>query len=1029
MFTDMKSVLLSLATAALLLTALPIRAHDVDLFTLGTNGIEAPNILFMVDNSANWNANSQGVTKEQIVHEALYKFLDAIKPDIATKQFNFGIMVFAQGNSPRGGLVYEHFSMLDSVADVEAVQSRLYCDPDNFSGRGAAANLLLCQTQLGMEWDDPLFNDTLFYGSEFLPKTNNAPYATMFNEALLYYGGEAPASGTQDGVWATNNEEGYDAAAVSLGSYVSPMYEGSCAKSYNILLGNGGPDSGENSSAETYLTNLGGVFGSDPLSLSPSNFESNWGDEYARYLADNDVNDNVSGSQTLTTYVLDVFDTTAAQNGPARAAHAFLENIATQGNGNYYAASNVDEVVDSLLAALNEILAVNSVFASTSLPVSVNVRGTSLNQVYMGVFRPRDTQQWTGNLKLYQLGIDSNGNVELVDADGDSAEDSSSGFVRLDARSFWTEDSTYWDWTTTTDGRDQDSDNPDGKEVERGGSAQILRDTTAASRVIYTCNPANCNSFTDFDTGNGQISQSDLGAADSTERSNIINWTRGVDIKDDNGDGDTTDTRAYVHGDVVHSEPVVINYGSAGTYVFYGANDGIFRAVDGGTDEGVSSTDGQEVWGFVAPEFYSGLKEIYDNDAHVTTANFDDKEYFFDGIAGAYVQSDADGDVTEAYLYVTVRRGGRFMYAFDVTDPENPDILWKIDNTDSGYSEMGQTWSRPIVTDMNINGASTPVVIMGMGYDPAVDDVNSGTNSMGRGVAVIDAEDGHLIWQVGPSPSGGDSTLTEADMIYSIPSDVGALDRDSDGFADRFYVGDTGAQLWRMDVGDPDPDNWEVFKLLEARTAAQKFLQMPIVVAAPDGSYDAVILGTGDREDPLDGSEQDYFIVYKDYDQAVGPSSSAGPLDLTSDLLEVEPGTTDLTGLSASDQAKFNAGWYMEFEVGEKIVGRALTFNEVSIFNTHQPSGGVGCDELGTSRRYSLNPFLAQGVLDNDALYEEVSGGGLIPDPVVAIVELENEDGEMVLTPVFCTGPDCGTVPNVTFGVREPIYWYLNRDD
>jgi hypothetical protein len=31
---------------------------------------------------------------------------------------------------------------------------------------------------------------------------------------------------------------------------------------------------------------------------------------------------------------------------------------------------------------------VNSVFASSTLPVSVNVRGAFLNQVYMGVFRP-----------------------------------------------------------------------------------------------------------------------------------------------------------------------------------------------------------------------------------------------------------------------------------------------------------------------------------------------------------------------------------------------------------------------------------------------------------------------------------------------------------------------------------------------------------------------------------------------------------------------------------------------------------------
>ncbi len=42
----------------------------------------------------------------------------------------------------------------------------------------------------------------------------------------------------------------------------------------------------------------------------------------------------------------------------------------------------------ALREIFNEIQAVNSVFASASLPVSVNARGTYLNQVYMGMFRP-----------------------------------------------------------------------------------------------------------------------------------------------------------------------------------------------------------------------------------------------------------------------------------------------------------------------------------------------------------------------------------------------------------------------------------------------------------------------------------------------------------------------------------------------------------------------------------------------------------------------------------------------------------------
>ena len=87
----------------------------------------------------------------------------------------------------------------------------------------------------------------------------------------------------------------------------------------------------------------------------------------------------------------------------------------------------------------SEIQAVNSVFASVSLPVSVNTEGTYLNQIYIGMFRPdRDAfPRWAGNLKQYKLGI-GNGRLQTQDADAVSAINNSTGFITECARSFWT---------------------------------------------------------------------------------------------------------------------------------------------------------------------------------------------------------------------------------------------------------------------------------------------------------------------------------------------------------------------------------------------------------------------------------------------------------------------------------------------------------------------------------------------------------------------------------------------------------------
>ena len=97
----------------------------------------------------------------------------------------------------------------------------------------------------------------------------------------------------------------------------------------------------------------------------------------------------------------------------------------------------------------------------------------------------------------------------------------------------------------------------------------------------------------------------------------IINWSKGIDIEDaDNDDPtDITDVRPNVHGDVIHSQPVVINYGgNIGPYVFYGSNDGMFHAIKGGVvEKSVSngSKDGEEAWAFTAPEQFKQLKILF----------------------------------------------------------------------------------------------------------------------------------------------------------------------------------------------------------------------------------------------------------------------------------------------------------------------------------------------------------------------------------------------------------------------------------
>ncbi len=104
------------------------------------------------------------------------------------------------------------------------------------------------------------------------------------------------------------------------------------------------------------------------------------------------------------------------------------------------------------------------------------------------------------------------------------------------------------------------------------------------------------------------------------------------------------------------------------------------------------------------------------------------------------------------------------------------------------------------------------------------------------GIFILEAETGNLIWRAGPGGSSGTSGVFKSvpDITYSIPSDVTIIDRNDDGLHDRLYVGDTGGQVWRVDIGNSSLSNWQVYKLASIRVAAggeeRKLLYPPGVV-------------------------------------------------------------------------------------------------------------------------------------------------------------------------------------------------------
>ena len=992
------SVLVALGAA---LVTLPVQSQytsDIDIYGTPPTSQDAPNVLFVLDNTANW---SSAFTSEIAALVASFNGL-------SNNQFRVGIMMFTEsggGNSgPDGGYVRSSIRLLDSTY------------------RPVAANLL----------------NSLNVNSD---KSNGGKTGLTMAEAYYYFSGKAPMSGsnkvktdyTGNVFGTTQSQAVYGLPGNALGSiggspYISPVVS-SCARNYIIYISNGAvqENSADTSSASSALTAaytaLGMTRPADITGLSPNGSQSNVADEWARFMK--------ASPQAISTYTVDV---NPSSTGQGSGWSALLKSIAGQSGGEYFAVNSSTggaEISSAIAQIFNHIQAVNSVFSSASLPVSVNARGTYLNQVFMGMFRPNGDNhpRWRGNLKQFQFGYDpATDTLSLVDAAGSPAVSGATGFISPTAKSFWTHTSTFWInqmLGTPATG----SDAPDGEVVEKGGIAQGIRDAYGASqtaRKIYTCIgcAANTNlatsAATQFVTSTSALTTSLLSVTTTSARDNLINWVRGADnAGDESGPGGTVTVRPSVHGDVLHSRPAVINYGTAtGVVVFYGANDGLLRAVNGNQ---TGAFAGQELWGFLPEEHLGKLARQRSNQpdirlsvtampATVTAASPSPKDYFADGPIGVY-QKIATGGVTERVIvYSAMRRGGRVLYALDVTDPQQPVFLWK--RTSADLPVLGQTWSEPKVA--RLRGNANPVIIMGAGYDNLAEDAPTpGTTAMGNAVLVLDAFSGVTIKQFATD--------------RSVPADVALVDSDYDGYVDRAYAVDTGGNVYRVEFETATTStvaNWSIYKLASLTGAGtRKFFYPPDVVLSKN--FSALLVGSGDREKPLAGASSDAFFTVYDTRTAKGTP--------TGGFTPITPRSLGQVG-TAQDKT---AGCFIPMSTaGEKIVNAPVTVGGVTYFSTNAPSPSTpgSCSaNLGVAKVYSA-PLFCQ-VAASQALI----GGGLAPSPVTGVVTVNytipgTNQSASKLVPFIIGAPNSkqsgieGSKVTPTIApTRKRRYWYLEN--
>jgi len=832
-----------------------------------------------------------------------------------------------------------------------------------------------------------------------LPADGYTPLSEVMYENALYWRGMPAHYGELISETATDPNA---LASKEPEVYQQPTWD-VCAKNYNVLLTDGQPNKNEDElvlipSLPNYASALGrsscDAYGTDGDCL----------DDVAEYLSVEDIDTNTPGIQNVTTHTIGF--TINLQ---------IMEDTAFDSGGQYFLADDVDKSLS---------------FSAPAVSVNTFNRTQNLNDMYLTMFGAKSKAHWPGNLKKYKITnqivvdaagnpiLDANGDIQLkptiTDSSGLEAVDPSTGFFYDTAKSFWT------------------AGGADGNDVNLGGAAKQL--PLPGNRNLYTNNsgtvlssgtnlltPSNAGAFTAADFG--------LSGADGEPTiDEIIRWARGEDIR--NEDNNTATNVRYAMGDPLHSQPAAIVYGGSPTnpdvVVYTATNDGYLHATNGST--------GDELWSFVPKELLSNFTRLFFD------PNSKYKQYGIDGNVVPVVKDANNNGIVDGsdfvYLIFGMRRGGTTYYALDVTNKNSPELLWT-----ANYPEIGESWSTPVVTRMDINtgslNADKAVVVLGGGYDTVHDTTAHpvADDGAGAGIHILDLVTGARLWRAGKD-SGAELRLdiTGREMNRAIPNEVRVIDLNGDGLADRMYASDIAGQVWRFDITNGEAPSTLVAGGIIARVGAEglsapgsadtrRFYNSPdtslFLDKIQNRRYIAISIGTGYRAHPFDLSAADRFYSIRDGDVFTKLSQSEyDTYNIATDGDFIEVSGTKQSILSSSDR-----GWKFTLPSNQKILADSITFNNEIFFVAFSPdsNAAASCSAgRGTNFLYRVSVVNGDPVVNNLntllagtedlARRSTLQQGGIAPSPTILFPSPDSmscQGAACSPPPIGCVGVEC----------------------
>lgn len=436
--------------------------------------------------------------------------------------------------------------------------------------------------------------------------------------------------------------------------------------------------------------------------------------------------------------------------------------------------------------------------------------------------------------------------------------------------------------------------------------------------------------------------------------------------------------RASLLGDIVNSSPVLVSGGQYIPYlanklfgtnnyaefalqqtaktpmIYVGANDGMLHGFDANT--------GEEKFAFIPTPVIQNLYLLTQKTYGVTEEGL--HKFYVDG--SLHVSDVYINDQWKTVLVGALGAGGRGVFALDVTNPENIQLLWEFTEDSpgslatSGLSDLGYTFGSPMVIKLK---SGKWVAAVSSGYNSP--NAESGVASL----FLLDIATGVVVSKLdaqGQATNNGLSSFRVADY-------------NGDGSADYIYAGDIQGNLWRFDVkGTPSVSygGKPMFKAERPITAP------PNLVRHPTGKGYLIVVGTGsylansDKIPPFNIDSVygiwDEKTKGEDTDQSVTIDKTKllqqefflqTVADIGDDDKKVKQEIRLLTKNLPNWQEDGHKGWAIDLKVrgnttpdGERMVDEMVVRGEVLFFNTRKPSSDP-CESGVEGWTYVVNPF------------------------------------------------------------------------